>query len=804
MEPLTPQVPERHQKMADETGAPLRKLKYLTSKFFQSHLKKAKGDAALDRTYFESPWVEYEYIRQSNQVTVVRQRSSYFRLANVHEFLAANTIQQSQVLATVSHPNIASIYGIYSYIGKLLVVTEHLDISLAQLDFQSYEIEEWEIATIVAEVLKGLTYISSKNISCQDLTTASVRLSVRGEIKLLLSMENVKYHQVENARFAPALLEMPVLEEIIEEMALPRYHHTSDNKRWSKETLSFFYCSISGSLQNLNDHPLLLKAVSPKKLIPRIRFALELETPTSKVNIDNGCANRKSSEVPPRSLALMQAAKNGGNMLHSTAIRWEWDYFRNYAEPRTEFIRRGPGRHSGPAGPRHLRVPNRLYLLQLCDLIFPVGASRPPQPYAGTFYAAVKVWVHIKGDGHVVYQNLHKSDLAPFTFMINGKSVESMLTTRNPALHKALRSAVASKYSRSSMLQLEPLFDKCMPLFVAEMDKRAGSDIDFGSWCSWYSFDLTGLLSFQELFGFMEQAKDINGVIESSWSFMSYGTLVGQYPYLHKYLLGNPCLVKFLDSISNANPMRLITETARVAIDKYDEKSTDLRDRDLINNILIFFVGAVNTNSASLRACFYYLVKTPDAYAKLVKELQDADARDLLSETLSFAEGQKLPYLQACIKESLRMYPIVGTPFDRVVPKGGAILSGHFVPEGTIVGISGWATQRDKEVFGDDAESFRPERWLDPDEKQIRVMDRSMLAFGQGTRGCVARTADWSYYAVESEADKAVDVGTLWEELYHIYSKSVTYFFAGRSARGGIAASKSCQVPARAKKARYS
>jgi hypothetical protein len=57
----------------------------------------------------------------------------------------------------------------------------------------------------------------------------------------------------------------------------------------------------------------------------------------------------------------------------------------------------------------------------------------------------------------------------------------------------------------------------------------------------------------------MEQAKDINGVIKSSWSFMSYGTLVGQYSYLHKYLLGNRRLVQYLDSISNANPMRLIT-----------------------------------------------------------------------------------------------------------------------------------------------------------------------------------------------------------------------------------------------------
>jgi hypothetical protein len=66
-------------------------------------------------------------------------------------------------------------------------------------------------------------------------------------------MENVRYHQVENLRFAPALLEMPVLEEMIEAMTLPRYHHTSDDQRWSKETLSFLSCSISGSLQNLND-----------------------------------------------------------------------------------------------------------------------------------------------------------------------------------------------------------------------------------------------------------------------------------------------------------------------------------------------------------------------------------------------------------------------------------------------------------------------------------------------------------------------------------------------------------------------
>lgn len=74
------------------------------------------------------------------------------------------------------------------------------------------------------------------------------------------------------------------------------------------------------------------------------------------------------------------------------------------------------------------------------------------------------------------------------------------------------------------------------------------------------------------------------------------------------------------------------------------------------------------------------------------------------------------------------MHPTVGAPFDRVVPPGGAVLSGQFVPEGTVVGITGWVVQRDKAVFGADADFYRPERWLEVDERQVRIMDKNMLA----------------------------------------------------------------------------
>ena len=91
-------------------------------------------------------------------------------------------------------------------------------------------------------------------------------------------------------------------------------------------------------------------------------------------------------------------------------------------------------------------------------------------------------------------------------------------------------------------------------------------------------------------------------------------------------------------------------------------------------------------------------------------------------------QAQLTPSRQACIKEAMRMHPTVGAPFDRVVPQGGAVLSGQFIPEGTVVGITGWVTARDKAVFGADADFYRPERWLEVDERQVRIMDKNMLA----------------------------------------------------------------------------
>ena len=110
-----------------------------------------------------------------------------------------------------------------------------------------------------------------------------------------------------------------------------------------------------------------------------------------------------------------------------------------------------------------------------------------------------------------------------------------------------------------------------------------------------------------------------------------------------------------------------------------------------------------------------------------------------LSELITFAESNKLKYLQACMKESMRMHPAVGLLLERVVPQGGATVAGGWLPEGTIVGVNPWVVAYDKSVYGTDADVYRPERWLEADKERLKLMERNFLAFGAGARTCLGK-----------------------------------------------------------------
>ena len=162
------------------------------------------------------------------------------------------------------------------------------------------------------------------------------------------------------------------------------------------------------------------------------------------------------------------------------------------------------------------------------------------------------------------------------------------------------------------------------------------------------------------------------------------------------------------------------------------------------------FAGS-DTTAISTRAIIYHLLKNPSCKAKLVAELDAARQAGELSFPVSLAQADSLPYLQAVMYEALRLHPAVGMSLPRVSPSTGATIAGKFIPAGTTVGANPWVIHRDPQVFGDDVEAFRPERWIEKSESEGQDggkggygdMQRFFFAFGAGARMCLGRNISW-------------------------------------------------------------
>ncbi len=152
--------------------------------------------------------------------------------------------------------------------------------------------------------------------------------------------------------------------------------------------------------------------------------------------------------------------------------------------------------------------------------------------------------------------------------------------------------------------------------------------------------------------------------------------------------------------------------------------STGVGFADMISSS---FAGSDSTAS-TMQSFFWHILDAKPVYQSVVRELEQAVKAGVIPATgnLSWNESQNLPYLQACLKEAMRVRPAVGLNITRLVPPEGAELDGHFFPGGTTIAANGWVLHRDKDVFGQDADDFRPERWLE-DEERARRMERYMF-----------------------------------------------------------------------------
>lgn len=89
-------------------------------------------------------------------------------------------------------------------------------------------------------------------------------------------------------------------------------------------------------------------------------------------------------------------------------------------------------------------------------------------------------------------------------------------------------------------------------------------------------------------------------------------------------------------------------------------------------------IAGSETTATTLSCATYYLLKTPAIYSKATAEVRTKFAR---YEDINATAVSQLKYLHAVALEAMRVYPPLPLALPRVVPKGGDIVDGHFIPQ---------------------------------------------------------------------------------------------------------------------------
>ncbi|KAJ2651956.1 hypothetical protein IWW40_001504 [Coemansia sp. RSA 1250] len=171
-------------------------------------------------------------------------------------------------------------------------------------------------------------------------------------------------------------------------------------------------------------------------------------------------------------------------------------------------------------------------------------------------------------------------------------------------------------------------------------------------------------------------------------------------------------------------------------MDAEDPESKIRMTREQIHGecMLMMHAGS-DTTSHTIAWTVHLLMLYPEHYRRAVAEVRSVFAPD---HVITYKECRAhLPFIEACIYESLRLVPVTGGLLPRVVPKGGTMIKGHYLPEGTIAFVN-IAVANHHKTFWDNPHEYDPTRFLHNKELQHYI-----LTFSHGKRTCPGRSLAW-------------------------------------------------------------
>ncbi|KAJ2558990.1 hypothetical protein EV175_000547 [Coemansia sp. RSA 1933] len=190
------------------------------------------------------------------------------------------------------------------------------------------------------------------------------------------------------------------------------------------------------------------------------------------------------------------------------------------------------------------------------------------------------------------------------------------------------------------------------------------------------------------------------------------------------------------------------------------ESRVRMTQKQITAETIGFLIAGTDTTSLTMSWTLHYLMLYPETYQRAVREVRSRFPR---SHTITYAEGKaQLPYIDACIYESMRIRAVSGAFMPRIVPEGGASFQGHYLPAGTVVRVNVAGINHNRETW-EQPRRFMPERFLGDGDK----MKQQIITFSSGVRICPGRNlAHYEMMTILANLIKDYDFDMPHDSLY--------------------------------------
>lgn len=293
---------------------------------------------------------------------------------------------------------------------------------------------------------------------------------------------------------------------------------------------------------------------------------------------------------------------------------------------------------------------------------------------------------------------------------------------------------------------------------TAEFGNQELAETEVASWASRATLDIIGVAGMGRDFGAI---KDQNNALAKTYSKVMKPSKQAQL----LALLGLFVPVWFLNLLPvrrNEDINKAAGEIRSVCRDLIQEKKAKLAetkqadvdilsvalesggftDENLVDQLMTFLAAGHETTATAMTWAVYMLSRNPEIQSRLREEVRERLPSVDSDVDINSLDIDRMPYLNAVCSEVLRYYSPV--PLTLRQAAYDTTILGHAVRRGTRIMLVPWATNFDHSLWGPDADSFNPDRWMpkhDGDKKSAAsggaTSNYAFLTFLHGPRSCI-------------------------------------------------------------------